>query len=172
LDDQIIKPTAQQQDERLDETAEQTHDNGAGLSRRKARAAALQLLYARNIRGDEGGLTPEDDYTLYDLLETDRDDPELAYTRRTVRAVESLSTELDEVISKHLTNWSVERLTRIDRLILRIAAHELLYKPDEKAEDPPAVAIACAMELARTYSTEEAVTFIHGVLSNIQRSKK
>ncbi|GHU73635.1 N utilization substance protein B [Clostridia bacterium] len=150
---------------------EQT-DGAAGSSRRQARAAILHLLYARGVRGVEGGFSPDDDATLRDLIEIPSDDHRVDQIRQTVRAVESLTPELDEIIARNLSSWSIDRLTRIDRLILRLAVHELLFKPDENADSAASVAIAAAIELARIYSTDEAITFINGVLGSIQRNEK
>ncbi|GHU66359.1 transcription antitermination factor NusB [Clostridia bacterium] len=138
-------------------------------SLRKARAAVLRMLYARELRGATGGFTPEDEATLYDMLEVPRDDTELPYIRRMVRAVEKSAPELDECISPLLHNWTIERLTRIDRLILRFAAYELLHEHPAEADDPTAVVVAAAVDMARMYSTDEAIPFINGVLAGLVR---
>ncbi|MDR1262986.1 MAG: transcription antitermination factor NusB [Oscillospiraceae bacterium] len=139
-------------------------------SRRKARAAVLRLLYARELRGEAGGFTPEDDFTLHDLLEVPRDDDHLPYIRRMVRAVEKSAAELDERIAPLLRGWTIERLTRVDRLILRFAAYEMLREPPEEADDPGAVVIAAAIDMARVYSTDEAMPFVNGVLGALNRN--
>ncbi|MDW7740179.1 MAG: transcription antitermination factor NusB [Bacillota bacterium] len=68
---------------------------------------------------------------------------------------------LDQLIKKHLVKWDLERLSAVDRNLLRIALFEILYRPDI----PFAVSINEALELAKKYgSTGEAVGFINGVL--------
>ncbi len=63
-------------------------------------------------------------------------------------------------------NWRVERMAVIDRLVLRLAVYELLADPDT----PPRVVINEALELARTYSGEEAVRFVNGVLDAVRKA--
>ncbi|MDR0397044.1 MAG: transcription antitermination factor NusB [Oscillospiraceae bacterium] len=140
-------------------------------SRRKARAAALRLLYAREMRNAGGDFTREDEETLRDLLDVPPDDPQMPYIRHMVRMVEMNESELDKHIAPLLRGWSLDRLSRVDRMILRYAAYELLREPVDKASDPRSVAIASAIDMARMFSTDEAVMFINGVLAGIKRSK-
>ena len=72
---------------------------------------------------------------------------------------------IDPLIAEHATNWRLERMAVLDRLILRMAVCELLREP----ATPPAVVINEALELARTFSTEEAVKFINGMLDAIRK---
>ncbi len=68
---------------------------------------------------------------------------------------------VDEIIKKHLIKWELERLSAVDRNLLRLALYEIMYRPDI----PPAVSINEALELAKKYgSSGEAVGFINGVL--------
>ena len=62
--------------------------------------------------------------------------------------------------------WKLERINRVDLSILRVAVYELTV-----AKLVPAVAVNEALELARAYSTPEAVSFINGVLGAVSRSK-
>lgn len=69
--------------------------------------------------------------------------------------------QLDEIIMKHLVKWKLERISAVDRNLLRLALYEILYRPDI----PTAVSINEALELAKKYgSSGEAVGFINGVL--------
>lgn len=72
---------------------------------------------------------------------------------------------LDQLISKHAENWRLERIAAIDRAILRLAAHEL-----RKGETPTKVVLDEAIELAKTFSSEEASAFINGILDSIRKS--
>ncbi len=68
---------------------------------------------------------------------------------------------LDELIKRHLVKWELERLSAVDRNLLRLALFEIVYRPDI----PYAVSINEALELAKKYgSSGEAVGFINGVL--------
>ena len=73
--------------------------------------------------------------------------------------------EIDVLIADTTERWRPERMAVIDRLILRLAACEML-EPDSP---PPAVVINEALELARTFSTDESVKFINGMLDGIRK---
>ena len=74
--------------------------------------------------------------------------------------------EIDELIAAHPKNWRIERMAVIDRLVLRLAIYELLTEPDTPAK----VIINEALELARTFSGEEPVPFINGVLDAVRKT--
>lgn len=76
-------------------------------------------------------------------------------------------TTLDAIIAKHATNWRFERLAAIDRAILRLAIYEL-----SGAETPPKVVLNEAVDLAKKYSSEEAGSFVNGVLDAVHKSLK
>ena len=67
--------------------------------------------------------------------------------------------ELDESIGKYAENWRPERISAIDRAILRLALHEL-----RSTDTPPKVVINEAVELAKKFSSEEAGGFVNGIL--------
>lgn len=75
--------------------------------------------------------------------------------------------DLDPVIERRAQNWRLARMAVIDRLILRLAAYELLHVP----ETPAGVVIDEALELARTFSEEDAVRFVNGVLDAIHKHR-
>ena len=75
---------------------------------------------------------------------------------------------LDERIGDAAKNWRVERMTILDRLVLRLGVHELMsYR-----ETPPRVVISEAIDLAREYSGDEAARFVNGVLDGVYRRLK
>jgi N utilization substance protein B len=82
-----------------------------------------------------------------------------------VRGTAGRLAEIDPLIEAQLENWRLERLSVIDRLVLRLAVFELL----ERDDTPPAVVINEALELARAYSGEAAVKFVNGVLDALRR---
>ena len=69
------------------------------------------------------------------------------------------------MIAEAAEHWRIERMNVLDRLILRLAVYEFLHEPDT----PATVIINEALELARTFSGDEAVRFINGVLDAIRR---
>jgi N utilization substance protein B len=79
----------------------------------------------------------------------------------TVTGVDTESAALDELVSGYLIDWSIDRMTVIDRNVLRIGAWELQHRPDLSV----AVVIAEAIELAKRFSTAESGKFVNGVLA-------
>jgi len=77
------------------------------------------------------------------------------------------ANELDEWMSKHAENWRPERISAIDRAILRLALHEM-----RATDTPPKVVINEAVELAKKFSSEEAGSFVNGILDACHKSLK
>ena len=88
-----------------------------------------------------------------------------AFANTLVRETLARVTELDRLLAEHAHNWRVERMAVIDRLVLRLATAEMLTQP----ETPPKVVINEAIELARTFSGEESVPFVNGVLDALRK---
>ena len=128
------------------------------MARKSARAAAVQMVY-ENMLGGDGG-----EETLRGLIEFTPEEGDEEYISSLVQGVEEHAGELDADIEKCLKGWTLDRISRVDLCILRVALCEMKHMAL-----PPAVAINEALELARAYSTPEAVTFINGVLGNIAR---
>ncbi len=128
-------------------------------SRRKARKKALQMLFQLDFRGDD--------------IETIRDEfwsgsragPKVReFADRLVTNTCVNIEVIDKLIRSTVEHWSMERLAAVDRAILRCATSELLYMPDI----PHKVTINEAVELAKTFGTEDSGGFINGVLDKIK----
>lgn len=136
--------------------------------RRRAREAALQMLYQTEIgqlsiavvAGSHGGIGGADAIEL--------DEKAREYAVELARGAWEDKQALDGYIGDAARNWRVERLAVIDRLLLRLAVHELLAKPGT----PPRVVIDEAIELARAYSGDEAAKFVNGVLDGVFKRLK
>jgi N utilization substance protein B len=130
--------------------------------RHRAREAALQVLYLSEV----GRATPGEALEAYFASgEHELNDAARAFTDELVAGTASEAAELDALIQRHLTHWRLERVAVLDRLILRMAAWELRHH----ADTPPAVVLDEAIELARTFSTDESVRFVNGVLDGIRK---
>jgi N utilization substance protein B len=133
--------------------------------RRRAREAALQILYQWEV--GRGGIDLAVD-TYFDLQwpdESPAPDDVRAFGSALARdTVGSLPT-IDPLIAETTERWRPERMPVIDRLILRMAVCELM----RDSATPPAVVINEALELARTFSTEESVKFINGMLDGVRK---
>lgn len=133
--------------------------------RTRAREAALQLLY----RAEVGGLDAEAATREYwegaaEYLEGDAEYSVRAFAETIVDGVRAGQDALDQRITAALTNWRLERVALIDRLILRMAAFELT-----RGSDPPAVVIDEAIELARRFGGDDSVRFVNGVADAIRK---
>jgi N utilization substance protein B len=91
-------------------------------------------------------------------------DPEgRAYADSLVRGVAGNLERVDELIRTSSTNWRLERMARVDRNLLRMAAYELL----EQKSVPRAVILDEAIELAKLFGSEDSGAFVNGVLDRI-----
>ena len=124
-----------------------------------AREIALKLAYQLDLRGEE--ILPEAEAFIASV---DCGPEPAAYARRLLAGCWEHRHELDSRISDASRNWSLSRLTAVDRNVLRIGAFELLYIPDT----PPKVVLNEAVELARRFGSEESPAFVNGVLDRIR----
>lgn len=130
------------------------------MDRAGARAAAMKLLYEWEMGGDGG----ED--TRVGMLEIKPGESETDYMEQLVDGVRENVAAIDAVIAKYAVGWKIERIMRVDLTIMRVAIYEIQY-----GGMTPAVAVNEALELARAYSTPEAVSFVNGVLGSMLRSE-
>ena len=125
-------------------------------TRSKARKRALDILFEAELRGLEPLLTLEERTAA-------ADPPVRAYTAELVRGVVAHSVEIDARISDCLApGWTLPRIPRVDRNVLRIAVFEIDY-----GEVPDAVAVTEAVQLVSELSTDESPAFVNGLLRSI-----
>ena len=137
--------------------------DAAGL--RAAREAALRMLYQWEVGrtgADEAIVT----YWPARDLEEQLSESLREFANSLVRGTVSRVVEIDALLSAHALNWRIERMAILDRLVLRLAIHELLAERGT----PSKVIINEAIELARAYSGEEAVGFVNGVLDAVRKA--
>ena len=130
-------------------------------SRRKARAYALQILYA----SDTGGGVDVDAAAAGwgESFELDVDEAGRAFARSLAGSTVEHLPEVDEIITAASKNWRVERMARVDRNILRLATCELKHFVDV----PVKVSINEAVELAKRFGTAESPAFVNGILDRV-----
>jgi N utilization substance protein B len=134
-------------------------------ARHRAREAALQILYHAEVGGRDIERSAETFFEhQWPNREAPGDDFRLFATTLARETVEQL-VSIDALIADTTERWRPERMAVLDRLILRMATCELMRTP----ATPPAVVINEALELGRTFSTEESVKFINGMLDAIRR---
>ena len=120
----------------------------------------MQLVFEQLFGGD--GETQ----TLVDLIDYEPGKEDQAYIDTVVGGVREHASDLDAEIAACLRGWTLERLARVDRAILRLAVYEMKYM-----NLPAPVAINEAVELTRKYSQEESCSFVNGVLGTISRKQ-
>jgi N utilization substance protein B len=140
-------------------------DSAKWASRSRAREAALQMLYQMEV----GQLGAGEAARMLGVIGapdiSDVDDEARAYAVTLALGAWGERGPIDERIAEAARNWRVERMTVLDRMVLRLATHEMLAHP----ETPPRVVIDEAIGLARNYSGDEAAKFVNGVLDGVFR---
>lgn len=124
-------------------------------TRRKSRELALQALYQAELAGQNGLLDFEEFCAHFQVNKKS-----IPYARKLTEGVQGKEDVLNKLISRHAENWRLERMSLIDRNILRLAVYEMHYQDDV----PVSVAINEAVEIAKRYSTDDSGPFINGVL--------
>lgn len=130
-------------------------------TRRSGRAYALQLLYARD--GDAARDVTGAAVSWADEFELEVDPEAQKFARGLVAAATERASEVDALIASASKNWRIDRMSRVDRNILRLGAAELLAFRDV----PIKVVINEAVEIAKRFGTAESSAFVNGVLDRI-----
>ncbi|MFN3284449.1 MAG: transcription antitermination factor NusB [Pseudothermotoga sp.] len=101
-----------------------------------------------------------------EIMEHEKEDSVKNDIIRYVRGIYNNLSQIDEKISMCLENWHLERLSSVDRCVLRLGTYELLFEQDVPIE----VTLDEAVELAKKYGTENSGRFVNGVLDKIAKS--
>jgi len=138
--------------------------------RSKARVLAVQALCMFDALGERGGDELDkflaDPLTYADLGWKRRPRPKLiSLARSLATGTWQHRARCDELLTEHVSGWSVDRMQPVDRSILRLGLYELLECPDT----PAAVAINEAIELARAFGGADSPAFVNGVLDGVRR---
>src|SRR5438094_8200485 len=138
--------------------------------RRNVRELALQILFQNEV----GHLPIEE--VLATAQEQMPTDPahwgyvapaDWGYLEECARGTQEHRAELDAIIARLAEGWTLERIANVDRIVLRLALYEILYR-----SVPPAVSINAAVEIAKKYSTEESGRFVNGILGTFLRERR
>jgi len=127
------------------------------LERRKARKAALEILYQREITENSV------DLILHHHLYSQEIEPLSEFCLRILRGIAQHQSEIDALIKGSTDHWALERMPLLDRNIIRISIYEMLFEDDI----PHSVSINEAIELAKIYGTSDSSKFVNGVLGKI-----
>ena len=130
----------------------------ASTTRRKARTAALQVLYETDGTGHDAKRA------LMSRLEFCPLDPSgEQFARKLIDGVIENRTRIDKMISDHAPTWPVGQIAMVDRNLLRMAIYEIMMS----GETPPKVAVNEAVELGKAYGTDSSSRFVNGVLGSV-----
>lgn len=128
--------------------------------RRKSREMALQVLYQSEMSAAFG-------LGSFELFcgNFEKNNLAVAYARQLYLGVWGNLQKIDEILVAHSQNWRLSRMSVIDRNLLRLAVFEMQFANDV----PDSVAINEAIEIARRFSTDEATSFINGILDSVRK---
>ncbi|MBQ4575743.1 MAG: transcription antitermination factor NusB [Clostridia bacterium] len=130
------------------------------MNRHQAREALLTLVFEKGFLADGENADFADEF---DIMTANREIETNDYMRDCYIGIMSHAAELEGKLAQSAIGWKTERMSRMSRSILTIAAYEMLYMEDV----PYSVAINEAVELAKTYDHDDAPRFINGVLNKI-----
>tara|TARA_Y100001970_G_scaffold293197_1_gene438445 strand:- start:3583 stop:4062 length:480 start_codon:yes stop_codon:yes gene_type:complete len=136
--------------------------------KRLARIIAVQAIYAHelypNISDDIFNvIVNKDDEADWRPLESVPSDNAVKYGKELYKLVIKTKNEMDDLIKERSKNWSINRITLLDRLVLQMSLAEMLYRDDV----PPKVSISEGVEIAKYFSTDESGRFVNGILDSV-----
>lgn len=131
-------------------------------TRRRAREVVLQVLYEEDVNPLRE-LSVADQFLAKRML---HNKPLIAFAQQLLSGVRNHRDELDEMLTKHAANWSIKRMTTIDRNILRMSSYEIVF-----GDVPGRVSINEAIELAKRYGNRNSGQFVNGILDRVLREQ-
>ena len=130
-------------------------------TRRKSRELVVQMLF----QADMGKQSAEQVRKSFWSERKEMDEDVRGFAEDIFRVATERSEDIDKVIEAHAQNWRMERMAAVDRNVIRAAVAEMTGFP----QTPAPVVINEALEIARKFSSPEAVNFINGVLDSVAR---
>ena len=127
------------------------------MNRKRSREIAMELLFGMTLSKNTLEETIE---TFLEDYEMKKNTIDLDYIKKVLLKVEENRENIDKKIEDSLTKWKLDRISKVNLSILRLAIGEMLYIEDV----PEKVAINEAIEMTKKYSDEKSVSFINGVL--------
>ena len=134
------------------------------MSRKLSREKAMELVFSMMLTKESHDEVIE---TFVDNYEENIKNLDLDYIKEVLKGVEENKESIDNLIKENHQKWKIERVSKVNLAILRLAVYEMKYVNDV----PEKVAINEALEITKRYSDEKSVSFINGVLDNIYKGK-
>ncbi len=129
------------------------------MSRRQAREIALQSLFQLDFNDNSIEAAIEGALSNTKIPAYDGD-----YARLLVNGTRNNLAAIDTVIKEHSKDWKVERMSGVDRNIVRLAVFEMKFNEEKLV---PNIAINEAVELAKKYGTDDSARFVNGILGSM-----
>ncbi|HEX8076284.1 MAG TPA: transcription antitermination factor NusB, partial [Chthoniobacterales bacterium] len=127
--------------------------------RRNARQAAVQFHFWRDMQRGTGPEKMDDFWEFCPAKPSVRE-----FAQPLIDGMVAHLPELDERIARYTENYNIERISPVDRAVLRLAIYEMLYRDDI----PPVVSINEAIELAKTFGGADSGRFVNGILDRVK----
>jgi len=136
-------------------------------NRHHSRSIVLQTLFEWDVQTSEGN-----DVEILDILDRNSnefapDEGDFSFMKDLTQGVLAKQNEIDKIIQKAAPEWPLQKISVVDRNILRVGLYELLFS--ERGEVPAKVAINEAIELAKTFGGESSSKFVNGVLGAVYK---
>jgi N utilization substance protein B len=126
---------------------------------------AFQILFEADQRGAQPEAVMAD---WIRLGRTDDRQPRVSeYTMRLVEGYQANAARIDELLTTHSVDWTIDRMPAVDRNVLRLGAYELIWED----EIPDAVVLDEAVQLVKEFSTDESPAFVNGLLARLKELK-
>ena len=136
-------------------------------SRRKARIMAFQALYFWEASSADVSVEELISLTWIEEEKLIKIEDEITvFTRALIAGTIENIEEVDSLIKKHLVNWDISRLNRVDLAVLRMSVYSLIYQQ----EIPPSIVIDEAIGICREFGADDSFKFVNGVLDNIKKT--
>lgn len=132
------------------------------MGRKAAREIAIKLLFQMEFQKEN-----KEEQIEAVLSENKLTNNDYKYINDVIRGVFDKIDEIDVLIKKYAKGWDPGRMSKVDLSVLRLCIYEVLYREDI----PYSVSVNEAVEIAKKFSSEEAGSFINGILSNISKQE-
>lgn len=135
------------------------------MSRRLARETALKVLYQTDITGEVADLDKKIDYWTKEFNVPEK---QLAFTKQLIEGALEKKEEIDRIIAQKAHEWALDRMSVVDRNLMRLASYEMLYLQNT----PQRVSLNEAIELAKKFGGDDSAKFINGILDKFMTDEE
>lgn len=133
------------------------------MGRKEARDGAFKMLFQLDMNSNETEQALQDYFAEYNYTKSDKE-----YITDVVKGVLEHCEEIDAILSQAVKSWTLNRISKVDKAVLRLAVYEIYYREDI----PESISIFEAVELAKIYDSPKAGGFVNGLLRGVLRKKE